>query len=173
MHARAVLPLAVVSLILLWMQPGLSQSTSFGCALEPVGGTSRHVLRCRNGVTIIVEQGARYTLMDRNGDNAADGVRLRRKALLLDVPRGGSGFVVVTPQAIAAVRGTEWAVDVQGARTSVLVLEGNVAVQRPASGAAVSLGPGQGVDVDRSTAPLVVRRWPAARVSALLARFGR
>jgi hypothetical protein len=152
-----------------------AQTASFGCTLEAVAGTGRHVVRCQRGISITVEEGARYTLIDRDGDNVADGVRLRRKALLLDVPRGasGSGFVVVTPQAIAAVRGTEWAVDVQGRRTSVLVLEGNVSVGRPASGAAVGLGPGQGVDVEPGTAPLTVRRWPDARVAALLARLGR
>ena len=152
-----------------------AQAVSFGCRLDAVAGTARHVVRCQRGITITVEEGARYTLIDRDGDNAADGVRLRRKALLLDVPRGtsGSGFVVVTPQAIAAVRGTEWAVDVQARRTSVLVLEGNVSVQRPASGTAVGLGPGQGVDVEPGTAPLTVRRWPDARVAALLARLGR
>jgi hypothetical protein len=36
----------------------------------------------------------------------------------------------------------------------------------------VVLGPGQGVDVDEA-GPLVVKRWPQARVTALLARLGQ
>lgn len=152
-----------------------AQTASFGCTLEAVAGTGGHVVRCQRGITITPEADARYSLIDRNSDSVADGVLLRGKAVLVDVPRGASssGFVVVTPQAIAAVRGTEWAVDVQGGRTSVLVLEGNVSVRRPAAGAAVGLGPGQGVDVEPGTAPLTVRRWPDARVAALLARLGR
>jgi ferric-dicitrate binding protein FerR (iron transport regulator) len=152
-----------------------AQSRDAGCVLEAVGGTSRQVLRCQAGLTIEIEGGARYTLVDRDRDGNADAVTLRRKALLLDAPgrQAGPGFAVVTPQAIAAVRGTKWVVDVQAGRTSVFVVSGRVAVQRPTSSASVLLGPGEGVDVERGTAPLTVRRWPAARVSALLARFGQ
>jgi hypothetical protein len=46
-------------------------------------------------------------------------------------------------------------------------------VQRSASSDGVSLRRGQGVDVAPGSEPLVVKRWPQARVSALLARFGR
>ena len=77
-----------------------------------------------------------------------------------------------TPQAIAAVRGTKWAVDAQSGKTSVFVVDGRVGVQRPSSSASVLLGPGEGVDVEAGTTPLIVRRWPAARVSALMARLG-
>jgi hypothetical protein len=34
------------------------------------------------------------------------------------------------------------------------------------------LGPGEGVDVE-GTEPLNVKRWPTARVAALMARLGR
>jgi len=71
------------------------------------------------------------------------------------------------------VRGTKWAVDVGQGKTSVFVVRGRVAVRRPAAGGGVLLGPGEGVDVDRGTGPLTVRRWPAERVSALLARLGQ
>ena len=115
------------------------------------------------------------TLVDRDGNGNADAVRLRRKALLLEAPASGAkgGFVVVTPQAIAAVRGTKWTVDVGQGKTSVFVLRGRVAVQRPASTAGVVLRPGEGVDVEAGTGPLTVKRWPAKRVSALMARLGQ
>jgi hypothetical protein len=95
-------------------------------------------------VRITAENGARYSLADRDRDGNADGVILRRKALLLDVPTGQtSGFVVITPQAIAAVRGTKWAVDAQSGKTSVFVVDGRVGVRRPSSSVGVLLGAGR------------------------------
>ena len=159
----------------LWAAPAFAQSSDKGCVLEQVAGTSRQVLRCQDGLDIIVEDGAAFTLVDRDRDGNADAIRLRRKAVLLDGPqvKDGTGFQVVTPQAIAAVRGTKWAVDVAGGQTSVFVVSGSVAVQRPAASAGVLLGPGEGVDVRAGDEPLTVRRWPAARVAALMARFGQ
>ncbi len=151
-----------------------AQTNKSGCALEPIGGTSRQLLRCQGGLTIITEKGARYTLVDRNRDNKADGVKLQSRALLLDFATGsGSGFQVTTPQAIAAVRGTKWAVDVGSAKTSVFVERGQVSVQRRTGSAGVILGPGEGVDVDQGTSALTVKHWPRARVSALMGRFGQ
>jgi len=79
---------------------------------------------------------------------------------------------VVTPQAIAAVRGTKWAVDAEGAKTSIFVVEGRVRVARPAGRGSVVLGAGDGVDVEPS-GDLIVKRWPPARVTALMARLGQ
>ena len=163
---------AVAATILLSTIPAFSQSGSLGCILKRM--PSGHSLHCQNGVIIQAEKDSRYALIDRNGDGLADGVRLRNKGLLLDARRRlspRSGFVVVTPQAIAAVRGTKWAVDVQGGKTAVFVVNGIVSVEKTVSGDLVNLRRGQGVDVDRSAAPLVVKRWPAARVAALLGRF--
>lgn len=152
-----------------------SQSGTMGCVLESAGATSVTVLRCDNGLAITAEKGARYSLVDRNRDGAADAVRLRRKALFVDAPEStaGPGFQIITPQAIAAVRGTQWAVDAASGKTSVFVVEGSVSVQRPSGSSQAVLGPGEGVDVARGTAPLEIRRWPAARAAALLARLGR
>jgi ferric-dicitrate binding protein FerR (iron transport regulator) len=165
---------AIVLLSALGAGAALAQSAGLGCTLQAVAGTSRHVLACPGGVRITAEAGARYMLTDRNQDGSADGVALRSKALLPEVPAATQGgFVVVTPQAIAAVRGTVWAVDAARGKTSVFVVEGRVAVQRPTSDARVVLGPGQGVDVERGAGPLEVKRWGAARAAALLARLGR
>ncbi len=101
-------------------------------------------------------------------------VELSNKALLLEVPKkpGRARFDVVTPQAIAAVRGTKWAVDAEGAKTSVFVVDGRVSVARPAGRGSVVLGAGDGVDVEPS-GDLIVKRWPPARVTALMARLGQ
>ena len=114
-------------------------------------------------------------LGDANHDGRIDSVELSSKALLLDVQgkSGGRKFQVNTPQAIAAVRGTRWAVDVAEGKTSVFVVHGRVKVGRRSPGdRQVVLGPGEGVDVE-AAAPLVVKRWAPARVSALMARLGQ
>jgi ferric-dicitrate binding protein FerR (iron transport regulator) len=132
-------------------------------------------LQCEGGVTIVAENGAQYTLGDANRDGRIDSVELNGKALLLDVQgkSGGRRFQVNTPQAIAAVRGTRWAVDVTEGKTSVFVVHGRVNVGRGTRGdRRVVLGPGEGVDVE-AAAPLVVKRWAPARVSALMARLGQ
>lgn len=150
-----------------------AQSTTVGCVLTQVGSTSRQILQCSGGLKITAERGARYTLRDRNKDGSVDAARLQSKALLLDAPKLPSGFEVDTPQAIAAVRGTKWAVDVSAGKTAVFVVRGAVQVQRPKAATGVLLKAGEGVDVDEGGGPLVVKRWPANRVSALMARLGQ
>lgn len=148
--------------------------TAMDCKAEQPPGKPQ-MLRCGSGLTIVAESGAQFTLLDRNGDGRVDGVNLQRKAILIDAPKRKTGpqFEVVTPQAIAAVRGTTWAVDADGSKTSVFVETGRVNVRQSTTPGSVSLGPCDGVDVDASDTPLTVKRWPAPRVSALMARLGR
>jgi FecR protein len=151
-----------------------AQQAAPGCE-SAQGPNATQTLRCRGGLIIVAEQGAKYTLqsLDKRGEVTA--VDLRGKAVLIDAPKqhGKSRFQVTTPQAIAAVRGTKWAVDVQDTRTSVLVLAGQVAVRRTVGAGQVLLGPGDGVDVDPGSDALVVKHWPQPRVTALLARLGQ
>jgi FecR protein len=152
-----------------------AQDATPGCTSERAANATQ-ILRCRGAVTIIAEDGAQFTPQDRDGNGEVDNVDLKSKAVLVDVgkKRSKRGFEVTTPQAIAAVRGTKWAVDAQQSKTSVIVLRGRVAVRRPAGAGQVVLGPGQGVDVDAGTTdPLVVKAWPQPRVDALLARLGQ
>jgi ferric-dicitrate binding protein FerR (iron transport regulator) len=144
-----------------------------GCTASPsVAGTQ--TWRCDNGITIVAENGAKFELKDANRDGHIDSVELSSKALLLEVPKTprGNPFKVLTPRAIAAVRGTKWAVDVADAKTSVFVADGRVGVSRRARGRAVVLGPGEGVDVE-ATGPLTVKTWGQPRVDALMARLGQ
>jgi hypothetical protein len=151
-----------------------AQPAAMGCTSAQLPNAAQ-TLRCRGGVTIVAEDGAKFTLQSHNKNGDVDSVDLQSRALLIDAPkqRGKNRFEVTTPQAIAAVRGTKWAVDAQETRTSVLVLRGQVAVRRAAGAGQVVLGPGEGVDVDQGTAPLIVKRWPQPRVTALLARLGQ
>lgn len=163
----SILPAIAAGLAYAQAKPG-------GCAVKAVLNPPRTVLSCPNGVGIIAEEGTEFTLQDRSAAAGPEAARLDGKALLLDVPAGGAdgGFEVITPQAIAAVRGTRWAVDVGADRTSVFVVEGRVSVSRQAGAPAVSLGAGEGVDVGPGAEPLTVKRWGAARAAALMARFG-
>ncbi len=147
--------------------------SNMGCA--PASSTiAAQTLHCEGGVTIVAEWGAQYTLLDRSGKGRVDGVELNSKALLIEVSKkpAGNRFEVITPQAIAAVRGTKWAVDAAENKTSVFVVNGRVAVGRRTGSHSVTLGSGEGVDVEAS-GPLTVKRWGAARVSALMARLGQ
>jgi len=150
-----------------------AQPANVGCVSE-LPAVASQTLRCDNGITIIAENGAKFELKDRNRDGHVDSVELSSKALLVEVPTKSRGhrFEVVTPQAIAAVRGTKWAVDATEGKTSVFVVEGHVNVARPAGGRRVTLEAGDGVDVE-ATGALVVKRWAPARAAALLARLGQ
>ncbi|MET3908676.1 ferric-dicitrate binding protein FerR (iron transport regulator) [Bradyrhizobium sp. S3.3.6] len=150
-----------------------------GCTATP-SAAGTQTWRCNNGITIVAESGARFELNDANRDGHIDSVELSSKALLVEVPKkpGGNPFKVLTPQAIAAVRGTKWAVDVAEAKTSVFVANGRVGVaRRAARGRGVVLGPGQGVDVEAAgpltVKTLTVKTWGQPRVDALMARLGQ
>lgn len=171
MHSTAlrIAACAVPALILSWS----AFAQSDGCEAVALANPPRTALTCPNGVVITAEEGTVFSLEDRLPAPGPEAARLDGKALLLEVPEGNpGGFEVVTPQAIAAVRGTRWAVDVAEGKTAVFVIEGRVSVSRLAGSPAVTLGPGEGVDVVPGEEPLTVRRWGAPRVAALLARFG-
>ena len=149
-------------------------ATDAGCTGSP-SAAGTQVWRCDNGITIVAENGARFELKDANRDGHIDSVELSSRALLVEVPkkRGGNPFKVLTPQAIATVRGTKWAVDVAEAKTSVFVANGRVGVtRRAARGRGVLLGAGEGVDVE-ATGPLTVKTWGQPRVDALMRRLGQ
>src|SRR5262249_44824980 len=106
-------------------------------------------------------------------DRPPESVQLDSGALLIEFHPAGKprDFQILTPQAIASVRGTTWAVEARPGRSSVLVLTGVVQVARAHTAAAVVLRRGQGIDVTDTGGPLEVKRWAPARVRALLAQF--
>ena len=163
----------VLASLALSLEPVAAQPANLGCTSSPSSNATQ-TLRCDNGITIVAESGARFELKDNNRDGHIDSIELSSKALLVEVPRkpGGNRFKVLTPQAIAAVRGTKWAVDASDGKTAVFVADGRVAVSRRAGGKSVTLGVGEGVDVEGPGA-LVVKRWGAPRVAALMARLGQ
>lgn len=61
--------------------------------------------------------------MGAAGDTVLD---LQNGTLWARAQRGGQGLKVETPAAAAAIRGTDWSLTVDGDKTSLVVLEGNV-----------------------------------------------
>jgi ferric-dicitrate binding protein FerR (iron transport regulator) len=164
--------IVVLACALTSIEIAAAQPANLGCTSE--NSILTQTLHCEGGVTIVAEIGARYTVRDRSGKGRVDTVELGSKALLIEVLKRSRGnrFQVITPQAIAGVRGTKWAVDVAEKKTSVFVVNGRVAVGRRTGNHGVTLGSGEGVDVEEA-GPLTVKRWPPARVAALLARLGQ
>ena len=149
-----------------------AQNGMAGCKLDEAG--AEKIWSCPGGLTIIVEDGARFSLKDQDHDGSVDLVRLWRRALLLVfIEAVGRDVEVITPQAIAAARGTKWAVDVGRGKTSVFVVKGAVGVRRPSVASEVVLTRGEGVDVEHGRSQLRVKKWGAPRVAALMARLGQ
>lgn len=82
---------------------------------------------------------------------------------------GGSRFRLRTPNAVAAVRSTEWAVETDGRQSAVFVRAGRV--RAIGGGSSQRLDPGEGIDITGNSVS-GVREWPATRVAALNERIG-
>jgi ferric-dicitrate binding protein FerR (iron transport regulator) len=145
------------------------------CALVPNERTpSEKILQCGETLTVRAAPGTRYRPLYKKGDALPVGIRLDNGALLIEfhAARPQEKFQILTPLAIAAVRGTKWAMEVVPARTSTLVLSGAVAVTNRRLNQYVVLTEGQGVDITPADTSMVQKRWGDARVRALLSRFG-
>jgi hypothetical protein len=142
-----------------------------GCSLiDDPHNASEKILRCGEKLTVRTAPGTRYKLTTPEGQSLPTGAELDSGALMIE---GEKPFQILTPHAIAAVRGTKWAVEVKGKQSSTLVISGAVEVKRRDGKQTVTLEDGEGVDVARGGGPLEVKRWKKKRVRALLARFGQ
>ncbi len=147
-----------------------------GCSLTTYTDPPREVLDCANGLSVTAEKSAAYKLVDRNRDGNPEALEVTNKGVLIEwSARRPGGFQVLTPHAIASVRGTTWVVDVKPTVTSVFVQSGRVRVTRPSGSrvGGVTLAKDDGVDVSSGGGPLERSRWPRDRALHLLARFGR
>lgn len=140
-----------------------------GCAPATTLPDGALALDCGAGLKIVVEPTTRYRVEESQG--RVDRLVVDRGAALVEFRRPG-GFQILTPRAVASVRGTVFAVDVTGAATAVLTVEGAVAVTPRAGGEGVVLHANEGADVT-GPGPLRATRWGAERIAALLARLGR
>jgi hypothetical protein len=154
--------------------PGSARAAG-ACALVPNDRMpSEKILQCGETLTVRPAQGARYQPLFKKGDPLPVGIRLNEGALLIEYHPASpqEKFQILTPLAIAAVRGTKWAMDVTKAQTSTLVLSGAVAVTNRRLNKFVVLTEGQGVDITPTDTSVVQKTWGEARVRALLSRFG-
>jgi hypothetical protein len=147
------------------------------------------ILRCGTELTITPAPGTVYHPAPPGADGLPASVQLDSGALLIEFnSKRHHEFQILTPQAIASVRGTKWAMEVKPGQTSALVLLGEVTVARKDAAETVVVGPGQGVDLSdlegggpttRSLntgvkpPPIGVQQWAPERVKSLLARFGQ
>lgn len=161
-NLRFLLAAAAVALL---AAPAPAQQDG-GCVATSLDDPPRQAWDCGNGLLIEAEAGL---LIDQASPPGA--ATAEEGAVLVEAPPGGD-FQIRTPHAIASVRGTVFVVDVDARASSVFVVEGVVEVARRDGGETVMLAAGEGVDVAEG-APLAAQRWQAARVEALLARFGR
>jgi FecR protein len=157
------------------------------CTLTPdKRNPNDKILRCGTELTVTPAPGTVYRPGPAGADGLPTSVQLDSGALLIEFnPKRRREFQILTPQAIASVRGTKWAMDVTSMQTSTLVINGEVAVARKNETENVLVGPGQGVDIEippggntpRSLSPyrpdpITVKQWGSARVKELLDRFG-
>ncbi len=163
---------------------GAAMAQSGACVLTPdKRNPTDQILRCGSELTITPAPGTIYRPASVGEDGVPTSVQLDSGALLIEFhSTRRREFQILTPQAIASVRGTKWAMEVKPGQTSTLVLLGQVTVTRKDAPEAVMVGPGQGVDIagsairsmsDAKPAPVAVKKWAPDRVKALLSRFGQ
>jgi len=147
----------------------LAQTAECSLVEDPHNAPEK-ILRCGDELSVRIARGTRYKLITREGQPLPSGAELDSDALMIEREKP---FQILTPHAIAAVRGTKWAVEVKAKQSSTLVISGAVEVKRRDGKRTVTLKDGEGVDVARGGGPLEVKRWKKKRVRALLARFGQ
>ena len=145
------------------------------CSLVPnERDPSEKTLQCGQQLTVHPAHGTSYQPLYKRGQQLPAAIQLNSGALLIefhpDSPQ--MKFQILTPLAIAAVRGTKWAMEVSASRTSTVVLEGAVAVTNRRLNQYVVLTEGRGVDISEGDTSLTQKQWGEARVRALLSRFG-
>lgn len=142
-----------------------------------VSTTGKAKIALNDGTIISVGENSRVRVADFESptNNAKTRVSLISGALRLlvnKIPSPGK-FEVETETAIAAVRGTDWVIEVTHDQTSVALLSGVVAVsgRDPAAQSTVELFlAGQGTDVRRGAAPTPVVNWGTQRFTNTVAR---
>jgi hypothetical protein len=170
--STSALALLLFFLVLVPLRAALADA----CVLQPDRHSpSDQVLVCGADLKVQPEPGTIYRPSDPGRDGPPASVELESGALLIDflASEKQRDFQILTPLAIASVRGTRWAVEARFGRTSVLVLRGAVSVSRRNAAPALLLRPGEGVDVRSDGSALEVTQWSSERVSALMARFGQ
>ncbi|MGO4199954.1 FecR domain-containing protein [Rhizobium sp. YAF28] len=91
--------------------------------------------------------------MSQTGDTI---LNLQSGTIWARAQRGGQGLTVETPAAAAAIRGTDWTMTVEGAKTSMIVLEGRVSLSNPQGSVDVNEGEGAVATIGQAPRKLVI-----------------
>ena len=140
------------------------------------GDDGKAQLLLRSGSIISVGEKGRIVLAEfPSTDNQfTTKIDMQQGAIRLFVTHSQAGghFEVESETAVAAVRGTDWLVEVNSEETAVAVLSGVVAVRSKASvGGEVLLDKmGDGTDVLRGAAPSKTKTWGAKRLQKTIER---
>jgi hypothetical protein len=168
----------MVSVLALGCMPFIAAAEPVpGCTSEIRRDPPRQIFTCAGGLVIEAEAAARLTFIVPSPDGPPNALRLDAGAVWIEldpaqITPGQPDFQIRTPQAIASVRGTIYAVDVTEGATAVFVAQGMVVVKESAMGKNVRLDPKEGVDIAPGKA-FVARTWGDKRVAALRARFAK
>lgn len=183
-HALVTASLSALLILLAPLAASAQAQSIPGCTPRQLDNPVRTVFECAGGFTIQAETATHLGLVPPDGGTAAETLDIEGGAALLEVTPGGRTPQIRTPHAIASVRGTTYAVQVTGDKTSLFVVEGQVRVTRRDGGDEVTLGPRKGIEiealppsrkrgVDGDAPALVAQEWGQSRIDALLGRFGR
>jgi len=166
----------IIAGLFIGLTPAVSQEFK-GCTQTNLTDPARVVYTCENGLVIEAEATVEIETLQpmQEGDvpGSPQSIQLNNNAVLIDLPTGQGPFQILTPHAIASVRGTTYVVDVTTEKTAVFVVEGVVAVAKDNEGVSVDLKAGEGVTVSDQNPLLEVKTWPKEKVAALMARFAR
>lgn len=104
----------------------------------------RTQIRLGRNSTLVVKDIAR-------GPGGETQLSLSQGSMWARAARGGSGVMVNTPAAAAAIRGTDWSMTVDGKKTGLIVLDGEVELKNPQG--AVTVRRGEGAEAVFGQAP--------------------
>ncbi len=140
-------------------------------------GDGKGKILLNDGSIVSVGENGRVTIAEYQGAGNRLTTRLNAQAgsirLFVHQLLPGAHFEVETETAVAAVRGTDWLVEVTPEQTSIALLQGVVAVHgkgAASSSEVVLQTPGDGTDIKRGEAPTAAKTWGAQRLATTLAR---
>ena len=115
--------------------------------------SDRTQIRMGRNATLVVKQ----INSGSGGGSGADTVlELQAGTIWARAERGGPGVEVRTPAAAAAIRGTDWTMTVEGAKTSLNVLEGQVELRNPQGSVDVRQGEGAVASIGQAPRKVVI-----------------
>jgi hypothetical protein len=133
-------------------------------------------LRMNDGSIIAIASNSRLTITDYRvgdgGESRAATLSLGKGLLRAAVSSlsGAAHFEVDTATGVAAVRSTDWFIDVQPGSTQVGVLEGRVSLKSVATGKEIVIPARWGARVEAGRDPVPARVWTAAEFDNFISR---